>query len=627
LNTPQLIQAARAAESFGQIGRAEQLCRQVLFVDPKCVDALLLAGSIAARSNRVGEATALLRKALVEAPDSYDAVRWLAGLRMGLDGGEEAIELAQAAVRLRPKEPDPHVLLGMAYVAVQESRRAIPCFQEAVRLSPKMAGAYHNLGVAFQRDECKDEAIEAFQKALELAPGSVVTLLHLGTVYLTIEATDKAIECAQRAFELQPGSRGARRLLDDAQMTAVRSHNSDRHIREAIEQHPEASFPHALMGGRLQEQGKFDEAEEAILRSIELQRVQGFAYFQFAQNRKIKESDRPTLEQIEAVLQDPGLHPNDACYIHFALGKAYDDLKEYERAIGHLDKANTEGEVGTPEIEGGTPTYTSRVRAYRRLFTREFLERYQDIGFESDKPIFIFGMPRSGTTLLEQIISRHSTVGAAGEQLFWRDQRRRVVDLREGVLQVERLKSTGQKYLDLLSDLAPGSPHVTDKFPSNYVQLGLLQLLYPKAHFIHARRHPIDTALSVYMRPFLGVREFGNTKRKIVDSYKLYVETMEHWREVLPPGRFLEVDYELMVTRPDEMIRRVIAFCDLEWEDACLRPEEGDRRVITYSKWQVRQPVYTTSVARWRNYEPWLGTFGELFGMGTSREDVRAPVG
>jgi len=362
----------------------------------------------------------------------------------------------------------------------------------------------------------------------------------------------------------------------------------------------------------LQEQGRFSEAETSILRSLELQPVQGFGYFLLAHNRKMVEEDRPAVRQMESVASDPGLHPTDRRYVNFALGKSYDDLKSYEEAMRSLDRANGEvsGSSGGPSAV--SVRYAERIRAYQRLLSASLIEEHIGFGLESAKPIFIFGMPRSGTTLLEQILSRHSQIGAGGEQCFWRDRRQRITGHRQEAVNFDELLKAGGQYLELLSSLAPSAARVTDKFPSNYVHLGLLHLIFPNATFIHSRRNPIDTCLSIYMRPFFTINEFGHSRRNIVDAYRYYLEMMAHWRVALPPGRFLEVDYESMVADPEGTTRLLVAHCGLEWEDACLSPEAGDRRVKTFSKWQVRQPVYKTSVERWRNYEPWLGIFREL---------------
>jgi tetratricopeptide (TPR) repeat protein len=424
---------------------------------------------------------------------------------------------------------------------------------------------------------------------------------------------DEAVECATRALDLNPTLTGAERLRARASFAAVVGERPEGNIERAIRRTPNSGFPHALMASHLQEKGDFVAAEHSLMRSLELEPRQGLAYYLLAHNRKVRESERALYEGIEPLSKQKDLDSAQIQYLNFALGKAFDDLREYEKAIRYLDLANNESDGA----ENVAPTPDSvrhawRSRRYIELFTPEFMEQFRELGLESAEPIFIFGMPRSGTTLLEQILSRHSNVGAAGEQSFWRNSGRRILSLEKGRLHPDELQRAGHRYLARIRSISPGSAHVTDKFPSNFVYLGLLDLVFPNARFIHARRHPLDTCLSMYMRPFYDIQEAGHTRQRIVDSYRLYRESMVHWRRALKPGRFLEVDYEELVTHPEPVTRRVIDYCGLEWEDACLHPEQGERRVITFSKWQVRQPVYTTSVERWRNYEPWLGVFKEL---------------
>ncbi len=617
MNTQIHIREARSSEAVGQIGKAIWHCNQALFLDPKCVDALLILGSISARQGRTAEAEAFLRRAAETDPNCYDAVRWLCTLLIGKNGGLDAVEFGRRAIDLRPNEAEAHVILGLAFLGTGESALAISSLETATRINPQMGGAFHNLGVAYQRDESYEEAIIAFHRATELSPGLVDSYLHLGRCYLAKDMGDEAIECAQKAMSLSPNSASVQRLFSDARFAAVHGPTGLQHIAAAIDKDPRGGFPHALMGSRLQELGDFDAAEASIQRSIELQPVQGFAYYLLAHNRKIREDDRPQIAAIEAISQKSNLILEESQYIHFALGKAYDDLGDYEKAIRHFDLAHEQDErAEAANIKPAPDRHSNRVHRFTQLFTKEVIEQFAQLGLESEEPIFIFGMPRSGTTLLEQILSRHSTVGAAGELFFWRDRSRRIVNFSEAAINTSELTKAGHKYLDLIRELAPGKAHVTDKFPSNYAYLGLLHLIYPKAKFIHARRNPLDTSLSIYMRPFSTNQGLGRTRRQIVETYQLYREAIQHWRETLGPDRFLDVDYEWLVQNPEENIREIIEYCGLEWEDACLRPEEGDRRVITFSKWQVRQPVYTTSVERWRRYEPWLGVFSELIEKG-----------
>jgi tetratricopeptide (TPR) repeat protein len=613
VNTLNLVGAARAAEASGQIERAAQLCRQALYADPKCAEALQILGGIAARQGRTQEAETLLRQAATLDPNSYDAARWLTTLLIGRDGGHEAVDFGLAAVRLRPREAEAHVVLGLAALGNGDNAGAIASLQRAIELSPRMSGAYHNLGVAYQRDESFDESIAAFRKAIELSPNVAETYLHLARSFLSKSMADEALECAQKATEMLPSSKSARRLMADAYLSAVHGPNGEAHIRRLMDEHPDSGLPHSMLSSRLQEHGDFEQAETSGLRSIELEPVQGHAYYVFVHNRKMREGDRPIAEKMEEVVSLGQLEGGDLRFLHFALGKIYDDLGDYEKAMRNFDLAH--GESASPKGKrrlARAQQHPSRAHRFMQLLTKEYLERFDGVGLESAEPIFIVGMPRSGTTLMEQIVSRHSTVGAAGELFFWRDSGRHVVSFAKGKLNSDELQMAGRRYLELIRSIAPGMAHVTDKFPSNYVYLGMLQLVFPNAKFIHMRRHPIDTCLSIYMRPFLAVQDLGQSREKIVETYRQYRQSIQHWRETLHPGSFLDVDYERLVQHPEEVTRSVIEYCGLEWEDACLHPEEGDRRVLTFSKWQVRQPVYTTSLERWRRYEPWLGEFHEL---------------
>ena len=608
-----IIQAAQQAESTGHFGRAVELCNAALSVDPNCVDALLILGSMNIRQGSVADGEQLLRRAAIADPNSYDAARWLTTLLIGRDGGSEAVAFGQSAVRLRPHDAQAHAILGLAALGSGNHRLAITSFEIAIRLSPMMAGAYHNLGVAFQREEEFEEAIASFKKALELSPNVAETYLHLGRTYLANKQGDEALKCAEKALELNPNLASAIRLKTKASFAAVVGENGQFHLDKEILEHPESAFPQALKGSRLQELGDFEAAEKSLLRSISIEPNQGLAYYILAHNRKTRESDRALYEQIGRLAISPSLDKVQRQYACFALGKVHDDLGEYEKAIHYLDLANGQPDEKVTETQlHDADRHAWRVRQYIKIFTPDFMSRFDSVAIESGEPIFIFGMPRSGTTLIEQILSRHSSVGSGGEISFWRDSGRKIINLHSEEFHPDELTRAGHRYLELIRRIAPGKAHVTDKFPSNYVYLGLLHMVFPKAKFIHAKRHPIDICLSMYMRPFFEAQEDGRTRRRLVETYKLYEESIDHWRRVLPPGRFFDVQYEELVQNPESVSKALIAHCGLDWQEACLQPEAGDRRVITFSKWQVRQPVYTTSVERWRNYEPWLGVFREL---------------
>ena len=613
VNTQNLLNSAREARDHNQIPLAVRLYMETLDLDPECVAALTELGGLVVGHGRPNEGEQLLRKAIEIDPDSFNALKWLTTLTIGRAGGIEAVKFGLRAIQVHPDDAQAHVALGLAQLGAGQNEFAISSFERAISLSPEMAGAYHNLGVAYQREERFDQAIEAFQNAIKNNPKLAESHLHLARTFLANQQGGAALASAKIASELLPNSLAVKRVLTAASYTAVISDRKSDYIGEAIANTPNSAFLHALKASRLQDDGDFTGAEASLNESIRLNPKQGFAYYVLSHNRKLGEADRTLFDKAASFSSDPTIDRVERQYLNYGLGKYYDDLGEFERAIHSLDLANEAFSdindlVGMAEAD----RHSQRVDGIIKMVSNEFLSQLDNVGLESHKPIFIVGMPRSGTTLLEQILSRHSQIGAAGELPFWRDSSRRIINLHTEEFQVRELLSSAERYLDLLHKISPDSGRVTDKFPSNYLFIGLLKKVFPNGKIIHARRNPIDTCLSIYMRPFFASHFGGSNRERIVENYRGYQRLMAHWKEVLPQDSFLDMDYESLVGHPEQETKRLIEFLDLEWDENCLHPEKGDRSVITFSKWQVRQPVYTSSVARWKRYEPWLGVFGSL---------------
>jgi Sulfotransferase family len=247
-----------------------------------------------------------------------------------------------------------------------------------------------------------------------------------------------------------------------------------------------------------------------------------------------------------------------------------------------------------------------------RRFTAAFLAANTEFGREDETPLFIVGLPRSGTTLVEQIISRHPQVAAGGELPFW-IKRATTWGIAEATyLTPEAAQRLSGEYLELLRRIGPKAARITDKQPFNLLCLGVIRLLLPWARIIQCRRHPVDTCLSMYFTHFRQVNPFATNKGDLADAYQIYARLMDHWRSVLPPDRFIEINYENLIADRETVTRRLIEFAGLDWHDSCLQPERNTRAVATASLWQARQPVYGTSVGRWRNYEPWLDQLSRL---------------
>ena len=402
--------------------------------------------------------------------------------------------------------------------------------------------------------------------------------------------------------ELHPLMLSAISLFENGRFT-----EAEKALRDALTIKEDLGEAHARLGAVLQRLGDLEQAEECLLRAIELEPFNGPPYYELVRARTIQKSDLPLLERFESAAANPRLRWRDKAAIEYSLGKGYNDLCEYERAIGHFDEANR------VSLQAMNRTFDPARKAddFARAKASAAELGAAPAGSDSDMPIFVVGMMRSGTTLVEQILSSHSQISAGGEQNFWLSKAapffyaRRLPDEREAL-------SLGREYLDLMGGFADGRPRVTDKHPHNFMALGLIHAVFPNARIIHCRRSLIDSCLSIYMTPFRHSPDFCHSRENIVYFAKLYSHLMDFWREVLPPDRLLEIDYEELVSNPQEVVRNLIDFLGLPWEDACLSHETNPRTASTPSIWQVRQRIYKTSLERWRNYEPWLGVFRDL---------------
>src|ERR1700723_2077423 len=244
--------------------------------------------------------------------------------------------------------------------------------------------------------------------------------------------------------------------------------------------------------------------------------------------------------------------------------------------------------------------------------SRDLIARAPELGSSDATPMVIIGMPRSGTTLVEQIVSSHPQVAGGGELHFWNQRGALWHASGAGENEAQFLSQAAEDYLGVLRAIGPKAARVTDKMPFNFLWAGLIHIAFPRAIIIHCRRTAVDTALSINQTHFHPSLAFPTGDAELVADFRSYQRLTDHWRSVLPADRFIEVDYEDLTRAPEPVIRRIIAACGLAWNDACLRPESNPRAVNTPSKWQARQPIYRTSVARWRRYEPWLGPLSAL---------------
>jgi tetratricopeptide (TPR) repeat protein len=611
IGADQLLDAALAAYEADRLGEAEEFCRQVLDREPRDALALHLLGVIAGRTGRTALGIERLREVVGLDPESAEALTDLGQLLTRAGELAAAIAALKAAVRLDAGSFAAHNNLGQAYLAAGRTTEAIASLERALALAPGLAAAHYNLGTAWQSLSRNAEAAACYHRAIELAPDLAEAHLRLGS--MLHDAGDRAAALAsfRRAAEAQPQSTlgliSLATLLVQERQTAA----AEDCLRRAITADPTSGEAHSRLAEVLARLGQFGESMAHFEQAIALEPRRAFGYFGLVNSKKIDAADRPLIARMTALLDGDAVSDQNRACLHFALGKAFDDLADYEAAIRHFDKAN-EIEAGRLRLIGRSvdrKPQADTIAAMTATFTPDYFARHAQLGSDCEVPVMIVGMPRSGTTLVEQILSSHPEIGGGDELSFWSDKAGMLADAGGGAPTLSAAHELAAEYLALLRSIAPAARRVTDKMPQNFQHLGLIHLIFPRARIIHCRRNPIDTCLSIYFTHFSQMPDYAFERHGIVFFYDQYLRLMAHWRRVLPPDRLLEVDYETLIADRERVTRRMIDFCGIHWDEACLRSESNPRVVTTASMWQARQPVYTTSVERWRRYEPWLGEF------------------
>ena len=494
---------------------------------------------------------------------------------------------------------------------------AAPSLSRAAELKPDLATAWQDLGYALDRLGLELEAIAAYQRAVALAPKLADVHRRLGELHLRYGRTEPAIACFNAAAAAAPDTTMGRIHRADALILEGDLRAAELWLRKAVALDRTSHEAHAALGGLLTSRGRFDEAIELYEVALQLNPASVGPWVGIARARRFTVADRPLLGRMQAALGHRGLSDDERMGLHFALGKAHNDLGDYAEAMQHFDAGNS---VRGRSLRFDRAGFAAALDRQIARFTPELFEQLAGLGSTDETPLLIVGMPRSGTTLVEQMVSCHPAVAAGGE-LGFLGSHSSGWECAEGPgFTPDAARSLAAAYLALLRKIGPSAARVTDKMPANYLRLGLIRVLLPSARIIHCRRHPVDTCLSIYSNLFASTMDFMGSKADLVFCHRQYVRLMDHWRAILPPDRFLEVEYERLVANREAEIRRLIAFTGLDWDDACLQPERNDRAVVTASTWQARQPVYGSSVERWRRYEPWLGELRELLTDATPRE-------
>ena len=485
------------------------------------------------------------------------------------------------------------------------------CYAEALRLNPDLAMTHNNMAQALQEEGQLEDAIGWYQQALELEPNSARFHCNLASALAEQENYEEAISRYEIALRLAPDYAEAHNGLGLVLHEQGQLEEALARYREALRHDPDFAPAHCSLGSVLEELGDFAEAQDCFRAALRQRPDPRRRVAQLATllRGKLPEADQAAMQEL---LADP--HLIDGQALVPALRPGPGPRRPRRLRGGRRPPATGQRPLpGEPAAarQGLRPGgHTRFVDGLIAAFTPEFFERMRGFGLDTERPVFIVGLPRSGTTLIEQILASHSQVFGAGELRLAREAFEslpRALNVEaapvECVARLDRAitRRLAQRHLDRLAELNRPAPRVADKMPDNYLYLGLLATLFPRAKFIHCRRDLRDVAVSCWMTNFRSIR-WANDPEHIAARFREYRRLMEHWRRVLPVP-LLEVDYEETVADLEGVARRLIAWCGLDWEPACLDFHATARPVRTASVTQVRQPIYSQSVQRWKNYE------------------------
>ncbi|HEY3627204.1 MAG TPA: sulfotransferase [Terracidiphilus sp.] len=521
----------------------------------------------------------------------------------------DAMAALREAAELEPSNWMIQHDLGLACLETGRLPEAVAALQRAIASNPRYADAYFRMGIALEKLGDVGGAIVAYHRATELQPSLTEGWFRAGALVYTTGHLMEAIGCFRRAAATGGKSRFGRLGKARILLAEDRNEEAEQVLRETVTLDPGSAMAHALLGNLLSELGRFDEARECFQRAIDIAPLLAGSYYDLVRCRPVTSDDDGLLGRMEAALETPGLEAAQRVRLHLAMGKAAEDVGEYALAMEHFD-AGDAVRRGLTSFDPGV--FSTEVDRMMDRCTSQWMGRAAELGNGDATPVLIVGMPRSGTTLVEQIVSMHPEVVAGGELNFWNERGVAWHRSPEAGAETTFLAGAAAEYLGVLRALAPMAKRVTDKMPFNFLWAGLIHMAFPRATIIHCRRAAVDTALSIHQTFFHPGLAFPTGGTELVEYFHTYRRLMEHWRRVLPADRFIEVDYEELTRAPEAVIRRMIAGCGLAWHDACLRPERNPRAVKTPSKWQTRQPININSVARWRRYEPWLGALSAL---------------
>jgi tetratricopeptide (TPR) repeat protein len=592
---------AEMCRQKGLLAEAEEAGRRAVALAPHLAAAWNNLGIVLQEMLKLDESRLCIERALALEPNNAQTLNNLANTFKRLGLAAEAQKRWNAALALNPDYAEAYSNLSNLLNDQGEYDRAESMARRAIALSPRLADAYINLAAVQTARYRHADAAQVLDVLIGFAPGHARALAARALTLKELDRSDEALESAKRALILAPET--------------PEPHNAIGQVYQAMGEFEPAlaaydratSLPGpaqmdaiANRGALFMEFGRKAEAAKAMEEAAKTFPQAPGILFSQTELKRFEHGD-PLVGQMQALLSREGISLSDRATLHFGLGKVFRDMGDSDKAFGHYDEGN--------RLKRSTYAYDAaaderRTASMAKVFSPTLLSVKANMGARSNLPVFVVGMPRSGTTLVEQILASHPMVHGAGEL----KRLHSLVDEIEGFpnaardLTAAQFRALGEAYLAFVEPMASGRRHVVDKMPSNFLLAGMIRLILPDAHIIHCRRNAVDTCLSCYTKLFAGEQSFAYDQTELGRFHRAYQALMAHWRAILPRSHVLEVDYEAVVDDVEREARRMLDFLALPWDEGVLHFHETKRPVRTASVNQVRQPIYRTSTGRWRHY-------------------------
>ena len=616
ISRPNDLLAGIEHHKAGRLDRAEVLYNKVLARFPTHADANNLLGAIALSRGRANHAIQLIEKAIAVAPGFAAAHSNLGNAYRAAGRPADAIKSYQRAIALDPDLAEAHNNLAQIMSDLGQHAQALVSGQQAVALAPALPEAHRIIASASRQLGDIEGAAQAYRRALLLRPGDLGTLNEFGDFLAENRLFDEAISCHRRALALHPDDIASLLALGGTQRRAGDIPGSVASFRHVVEIDPTHAEAWNGLGNGLRAMGQFEEARNCFNRAVVIDPTLADAYRGLSLIRR-QNADPVEIEHLNAILADPATTAIDRVAAGFALGKSFDDAGRCDDAFAAYSAANAlyRQMLDADGRAFNVAAFTTIIDRVIARFDARFFEDHAGWGDPSDLPVFVIGMPRSGTSLIEQIAASHPSVHGAGERS---DVGRIESTLdRSGNANWDRAEADALAgaHVARLRGIGGQAVRVIDKMPDNILKLGLIGTLFPGARVIVCTRDPRDTCLSCFFQFFPNGNAFSYDLAQTGQRHVQIDRLMAHWRKVLPL-RMIEANYEATVHDLEGQSRTIIDFLGLPWDPACLDFHRTDRVVQTASAWQVRQPLYDRAVGRWRLYQAHLAPLDAALGIG-----------